>query len=286
MLKVASSFLTILLLFTAGLMAQPTLQVNPATVDFMEVELLSDSVIALQVTNEGSTDLVISDLSITGNNAAQFSLFNPLPLPITVNPSVTRLIEVKFEPATTGSKSAFLEFLSNDQFSDTLEVPLIGTGIASTIAVTPSPLSFDSVVVGGSNTLSVEINNLGNNTLVVDDTSIVGTNADAFRIASAVSLPISIAPGGDPVSLDIEFAPSLSGTNTAFLVLSSNDPENPVLAVTVEGIGVFPELETSASALDFGETVVGVGKTLTFDIFNTGIGELIISDTDIIGNGR
>ncbi len=283
MSKVVSSFLTILF-FTAGLFGQATLQVDPTTVDFMEVELLSDSVFGLRVTNEGTDDLIISELNITGNNAAQFSLFNPLPLPITVNPSNTRTIELQFAPATTGSKSAFLEILSNDQFSDTLEVPLIGVGIASTIAVTPSPLSFDSVVVGGSSTLSVEISNLGNNTLIVNDTSIVGDNADAFAIVSSPALPISIEPGGNPVTLDIRFAPLLAGTNSSFMILTSNDPANPALAVTLDGIGVFPELETSATELDFGETVVGVGKTLTFDIFNSGIGELIISDTDIVGS--
>ena len=240
MSKVAVSFLTILF-YTVAAFAQPNLQINPATLDFMDVELTGDSVIALQVTNEGNQDLVITELNITGNNASQFSLFNPLPLPITINSAVTRLIEVKFEPTTTGSKSAFLEILSNDQFSDTLEVPLIGTGIASTISVTPSPIAFDSVVVGGEKIVSIEISNLGNNTLVVDDTSIVGVNADAFSIVSNTVLPIRIQPGGNPVSMDIRFAPSLGGANVSFLVLSSNDPDNPVLPVAVEGIGVFPE---------------------------------------------
>ncbi|TDT18486.1 fibronectin type III domain protein [Ilumatobacter fluminis] len=82
----------------------------------------------LTVSNTGTEDLVISDLDITGGQAAQFTLVTPPTLPLTITPGNDTTLTVQFV-ANSGSKgvrTANLEIVSSDPTSPTTVINLRG----------------------------------------------------------------------------------------------------------------------------------------------------------------
>ena len=266
--------------------AQPAISVTPSTIAFGNIKVNATSTVSLQISNTGNSDLIITEFLLGGNHAGQFSLpGNPI-TPFVINANVTRIVDVRFSPNSIGSKSGLLQLISNDAFSDTLDVPLAGTGLASQIQLTPASIQFNNVVVGGRGIKTLQISNLGNDVLRIQDTSIVGTNSSNFRFVSPPVLPITILPGANPRIFQVEFAPTTGGANSAFLVLTSNDPQRPVSNIPLNGTGVFPDITVSTLALNYQNVVVGLDSTLSVAITNDGVGELIISDVDIVGQNQ
>ena len=50
----------------------------------------------------------------------------------------------------------------------------------------------------------------------------------------------NIAAGGQPMTVTVTYTPTAVGADTGGLVITSNDPANPTLEVTVSGTGVEP----------------------------------------------
>ena len=63
---------------------QPRIAVSPDTVDFGNIRILTDSTLILEVANEGTADLFVSDTSFSGADAAYFSLVNAPALPLQI----------------------------------------------------------------------------------------------------------------------------------------------------------------------------------------------------------
>ena len=85
----------------------------------------ADAVQTLSLRNIGSGPLEITNLSLAGGDAAQFSLANTS-LPFTLQANETRDVQVTFSPNTLGPKGALLNVRSNDPDSASLSVSLRG----------------------------------------------------------------------------------------------------------------------------------------------------------------
>ncbi len=63
----------------------------------------------------------------------------------------------------------------------------------------------------------------------------------SFTLTNGPALPVSIPPGG-AVTIDVNYAPPRAGSNAMALVISSNDKDDPRVAVPLSGRGVPDEL--------------------------------------------
>ncbi|MGD9714726.1 MAG: choice-of-anchor D domain-containing protein, partial [Thermomicrobiales bacterium] len=126
------------------------ISLNPASLAFGNQALNTTSQAqTISIGNPGSSNLVISNLAITGTQAAEFAFTAPA-LPITVAPGATVSLSATFTPLNLGARGASLS-LSTNVNGGTQTVPLTGTGVcapASTVA--PSSLSLGSQPVGSS----------------------------------------------------------------------------------------------------------------------------------------
>ncbi|RMH85684.1 MAG: choice-of-anchor D domain-containing protein, partial [Calditrichaeota bacterium] len=270
----------------AQVVAQPIIAVSPTSIDYGNIALPGDSTAAVEIFNFGTADLIINALQITGGDSDQFSLPNPPILPLIIPPGAPpETVAVRFSPSRTGLLMGAFRILSNDSLRDTLDVPLRGVGVAPQIQVTPDTLRFGRVVVNGEKILPLEITNVGNLPLVVDDTSIVGNDDSLFHLVNPPPLPISIPPGGPPVTLSVRFHPTSTGAKSAFLVLTNNDPLHNPRNIPLRGTGVVPDIAVSHTSFSFGSVIVGEDSSFILQISNIGLGDLIISDLDIVGGG-
>ncbi len=104
------------------------------------------------------------------------------------------------------------------------------------IALNTYSLRFDSVELGTTKSLMLELSNVGAAELRITQIELSGTDAAAFNVPERDVVPIVLQPG-EQTSLEVQFRPTRQGDHTALLSLSSNDPLEPSSVVILSGIG-------------------------------------------------
>lgn len=168
------------------------------------------------VTNTGTADLIVTSATLAGANPGDFQLTNGCTL--TVAPGGTCTLQVRFAPTASGSRTARVQLVDNAPSSPQL-VNLSGTGVAASLSLSPTSLSFTNIGVGGSSTKSVNITNTGTSNLVISSLTITGSTT--FTIANH-NCGAPVAPGKN-CTVNVRFAPNVArSTFTGTLNVSSN----------------------------------------------------------------
>jgi hypothetical protein len=90
----------------------------------------SDSTQIVLVRNIGTSLLEVQAISITGGNAEDFSFVAP-PLPVSLAVDASMLLEVAFQPGTTGSRVSTLRIESNSGNGNPFEITLTGQALSA-----------------------------------------------------------------------------------------------------------------------------------------------------------
>ena len=153
-----------------GTTTQPLLQVAPASVSFGSVAVGAASAAStVQLNNTGSAALSVSALSLSGANAAEFTLASPA-LPLTIAAGASANLSLTFKPVASGTRAATLAIASNNP-SGTVNVAVSGT----------APTSSGSGSTGYPNDGSV----LGTNLSPISDWSPEWAFVDCFKTSRA-----------------------------------------------------------------------------------------------------
>jgi hypothetical protein len=197
-----------------------TLAANPSSLAFSSTQLGSSTNLSETLTNTGGSTVAISAANVTG---AAFSIsgLSGFPINLTSGQSVT--FTATFTPSSAGAASGSLSIVSNASNSP-LNIALSGTGTAAgTLAVSPTSLSFGSVVVGASSSLNGSLTASGAS-VTVNSASL---NNSEF-VLSGFSPGVTIA-AGQSVSFTVTFTPQASGATSASLSFASNASNSPAV---------------------------------------------------------
>jgi hypothetical protein len=131
---------------------QPKISVAPEKHDFGIVTRGKTSGSqTFTISNTGSSDLVLSIITISGTNATEFSIQNDGCSEQSIGPSESCTVDVVFSPTSFGPKSAQLSIPSNDPETPTLDVALIGTGSDELLGdYEPGDKEFEQLEIGDS----------------------------------------------------------------------------------------------------------------------------------------
>ena len=144
------------------------------------------------------------------------------------------------------------------------------------LGLSDSSLSFGSVVVGNSNTLTVTATNSGTASVTISSAK---PSAPEFSLG-APSLPVTVA-AGKSVTLSVAFTPSAAGNVTGTIPISST-ASNAVLAVSLSGTGLAPgQLVASPSSVSFGAVLLGSTQTKSAALTNSGGSTVTISQATV-----
>ncbi len=249
----------------------PDIWVTPTSIDFGLVQVGSESSPeTATIRNVGYGDLEIGSITIVGDDASQFIKFDDNAEGATLGRCESETLKVKFSPTSTGDKSASLKIVSNDPDEDPFYVPLSGTGTAPPapdIDVDPLTVPFGSIEQGSpSASQNVTVTNTGTANLNITGITI---NDPQFAITSG-NISGQIIPPGDSANITLVFTPSASGPQTAAMTITSNDPDEASVDVSLSGIGsvtvhgtVFEDLNGNG-VQDSGETGIS-GVTVSLD---------------------
>lgn len=247
----------------SGTGTTPQISVSPCALTFGSVVVGTSSALLLTVTNPGDADLnVTATTSDDGRYTAS-------PTSYTVAPGASRTVTVTFTPTTTGAQAATLSLTHNAAGSPTT-VALDGTGTAPQFSIAPGSLSFGSVAIGSSASLTLTVTNAGTATLSV--TSVTSGNGQLVPDIAA----FTVAPGASQ-EVHLTFTPTTEGISTGVLTLAHNAAGSPS-TVTMSGSGTSPGFNQSPASLAFGTVPLGSSGVLTLTIANPGNGPLNVSN--------
>jgi hypothetical protein len=166
-----------------------------------------------------------------------------------------------------GTYAGSLIIASNDPVLPYVEVPLkIRVTSASDIVLKPDSINFESQYVNQSTERSVSVANKGQSELVVS-----GIRTTDSRFAAAVS-SLRLGPGKQENIL-ITLRSATTGPLTALMELTTNDPDEPLVAVELHAvIEALPEVHFSPDSVGI---ILGTGESasLQADMINSGPGD-------------
>ena len=260
---------------------KPELLLSADSLNFGQVQVTSDSLISIVITNSGTALLEVTGIQIIPDSTA-FTLITSeqgFALPPT---GATDSIQVLFSPLTAGSFSAILQMISNDPDHDTVQIPLSGKGVNFEISVTPDDsLGFGKVLVYTDSILSLLFENRGSGDLSVE-IKISGTDSSQFRCGTGDSS--FLIPASSPVrQVEVIFNPDSRGSKNARLQIFSNDTNHPSIIINLSGTGVAAELYTVHNPVCFDSVYVWESQTESICLFNHGDRDLLMDSIRIGG---
>lgn len=248
------------------------------------------SVKTYTIYNRGAFDLTVSNVSIGGTHAGDFS-HSSVSLPLVIGPYSSADVVVTFDPSATGTRTATLTITSDDADEAVKNISMSGEGVnpeldiyGNSIAVThgdTTPSTFDGTQFGNtphyaSTERVFELRNTGSTTLTINSISSSNTASFSFSGYSMYSGPIIILPG-NKYDLTVVFWNNGSPytTEQATITINSNDISESAYTFVVEGTEIAPLLRVKGNNL-----VIGNGDTTPRPQDHTHFGEV-----DVLGSG-
>lgn len=155
--------------------------------------------------------------------------------------------------------------------TDTGFVYLAEAVSTSNINVYPLSYDFGEVWVGSTSITTITISNVSSDMVALEYIDFQEGSSSDFSIESAPRRFPVLLGAGESLPVEIEFAPSFLGQASAILEIGTNDPNEEIIEVPLNGNGVaFPDIVVLPLTYDFEEVYVGTSAETIVAIFNMG----------------
>jgi len=197
-----------------GVTSDP-LTAAPARLWFGKVPVGQSSSLSVVLTNVRSSSETLISLSTSGSG---FSVSGPT-FPLVLKAGQTATLTITFTPKAAGLAGGGVLV-----HGPNLNVPFTGTGITvGQLAISPATLNFGNVYIGSSGTQTSILSAVGGSVTVSSATS----NNPQY-VVSGATFPMTIK-AGQSADLSLVFSPTLTGTDSATLTISSNASDAQVI---------------------------------------------------------
>jgi hypothetical protein len=274
-------------------------------------EGLSGTDVTVTIQNQGTATLDVSNISLVSGDSSQFSI-TPGSLPRSISAGGSTTFTMRFNPSSTGTKTAALNILSNDADESTFVLNLSGNATAapapeinvvlvSGLVTIASGGSYNfptvSATVTNATAIDFRIQNTGSASLSLTNAptyvQITGADADQFEFVG--SQPTTPITSGSFRNFSIRFRPTTEGAKTASISIANNDSNENPYTFTITGTAgpaPAPEINVRANSTDiasagsmtsFGTIRVGYASaSTTVTIQNTGNATLNLTGTPYV----
>jgi len=223
----------------------------------------SSSPATIMFVNTGNAALSISNISITGANASDFSQKNTCGSSLVAGASCS--VNVTFTPTAGGSLTASVS-ISDSGPGSPQSVSLSGTGLGPVASLSPNQLTFASQTIGTTSSAQVvTLTNTGSGPLNI--TSIVASGDFGETNTCNTSLA-----AGSSCQISVTFTPKAAGSLVGAVTITDNatgSPQEIALSGTgasLPGFSIGPASGSSSSA------TIAAGQTASFDLAVTPAG--------------
>jgi hypothetical protein len=195
-------------------------------------------------------------------------------------PGASCVINVTFTPTTTGTLNGTLT-ITDSASSSPQTLPLNGTGIAASVAFSPTSLTFANQAVGiASPASAIMLSNSGTAALTISGIGIAGTNSGDYSQTNTCGTSLAV---GAYCSISVTFTPTAAGSRMASVTVTDSGGGSPQ-SVPLTGIGLAPVVALSPASIGFGSQAVGTtSSAIPVTLSNTGTSLLTINSIGITG---
>ncbi len=260
------------------------------TVSFGGLDLGDVASGELFITNEGSADLVISQLEVAGDDEFELDVTSAAHTSvddIRIAPGDTFVVTCTYRPEDVADYSGQIVIAGNDPEHGMAVVALSGTVRQPQPDVVVSPsLDFGAVLRGQTKSEAFTISNEGVTDLLISEV----TAGEAFTLTGYAEGETVTLSAGERLTLTVAVTPLHRGELDGQIVIVCNDPDQPTTVVDVDGQvlgGVLGVQESSGvyndDRVDFGSVYLGETSSELIRLVNEGDGPLLISGITVSG---
>jgi hypothetical protein len=216
--------------------------------------------------NMSSNALTVSSITTTGDYSETDNCVG------SVAAAGSCTVSVTFTPTAPGTRAGTVQI--NDTATGSPQiVSLTGTGSGAAVGLSPSTLTFSSVILGNSSTAqTVTLTNQGNASLNISNIQITGDYAQTNNC------PASLAVSAN-CTFNVTFTPTASGTRTGTLTITDNAGGTPQ-TVALSGAGSDFSLTSSPTTVS-----VNPGSTATYTLTVASVGGAFGNAIQIVCTG-
>lgn len=249
------------------------------------------------INNEGSVDLNISDVNLSGSDSNQFEV-EGITTPASVEAGGSYTFTVALNPTSTGTKTTLITFENDDEEKNPYSFTLAGIGSNAELGIRAGnqtllnggSYNFGYLLTDNEQDITISLENKGDYPLTIDEIGFNDDTEDAFSTDITVPGGGLVIEGVSEETFTLTFNPLSYGQKTNILTITSDDPYNPTFSITFMGFATLSEIylrqgndnipsDTSNTGYDFGNVVVSEeSNDVSFIIGNSGDGDLIIDD--------
>ncbi len=225
----------------------PTIDVaDGSSIAFGNVLLSASAVKTFTIRNNSLGNLGILGISLSGANAADFTVSQPALTFLGPNGSTT--FDVSFNPTAVSFYSATIVIDNTDPDAESsfeIAVNGIGQGVPEILVnqpfpndaelVTGSTNGFGSVKTSSTYTKTFNIKNTGTADIIGLTVAVSGSKE--FK---ATALKVNKLKPGEKTKFNVTLKPTSTGAKTAVLRISSNDTSEAIIDINLTGKGVSP----------------------------------------------
>ncbi len=201
----------------------PVLSLSHTLLDFDTVVVGSTAERQLVVTNSGSEEVEVTQLTITGSDASFFSVHSP-GSGFKLKPNESETLTIRYEPQQRGNHQAELSFVSNALNQPT--VSLHGFGGVYLAQLSVQTVNFGDVPVQQQRDTTIVLANFGDLPLTVDRLKIHDDPDGVFAVLSP-AVPATVAPS-KTVGIVLAFHPTASKSYTGRFRVEFVEPVDPL----------------------------------------------------------
>ena len=208
--------------------SSPQISVVPSSITFSNVVVGQQSSQTVQISNRGSANLNVTGITLTGSG---FTL-SSISVPFQLAPGANKTFTVTFTASSTSTVNATVS-ITSDAPTSPLAVAVQGTGQAASASwqVIPASLSFATVALQSTQTLSAAIKNTGNVSVSIGSVSMSNPEWSTTGLSSGTTL----SPG-QQLSFNVIFAPTVAGNATGTLQVAGTSGVS-ALSMNLAGSG-------------------------------------------------
>jgi hypothetical protein len=293
--------------------ASPRLVVDPTNVSFGKVAVGSTEFKRVQLKNEGTGDLIITQFQLnmgspdyqlfyspTGNEDEQFQGINgagddEFRYPVIIEPEASFYLFVDYKPTDNEPERGEVVVVTQNNPDPDREVAIPVGSVSGNAEINVSPLSHDFGAVAAPAEVSqdVEVCNRGQLPLNVERVLINGSqdysprvnDRDPRRDENVLKDPDGdgvdgLAPGAC-FTIVVTYAPQAPGPDAGDLIIESDDEQNPAVVVNLAANGATPCIDALPPAVEFPTSLVNRADSRPLTIESCGGGELEVTRIEL-----
>ncbi|MDP3913112.1 MAG: choice-of-anchor D domain-containing protein [Bacteroidota bacterium] len=243
--------------------------------DFGSQSVCSGTIVrTFTIQNTGNANLTLSNPTISGTNASDFTVTANPASPVSASGSTT--FQVTFNPSASGVRTAAISITNDDSDENPYNFSIQGTGTDPEINVqgnsnsiadgdaTPSATDHTDFgsqsVSSGTIVRTFTIQNTGNANLTLSNPTISGTNASDFTVTANPANPVSAAGS---TTFQVTFDPSALGVRSATLTIVNDDCDENPYNFSIQGTGINAPTVITTAVASISATSATLGGNVT-----------------------